>query len=180
MIKIGILGVDGSMGRLILGIALKDKDIQVISGYSIPNSPNIGMDIGMLVGLPNQNVKVQSIEKLENDLKREKPDVFIDFTIAAATEKNADLILTYGIPMVIGTTGLSKEFQEKMKKISKEKEIPMVISTNMAIGVNILFKIASDLAKRLNGWDIEIIEAHHHRKADAPSGTAITFAENIA
>lgn len=180
MIKVGILGADGSMGRLILGIALKDKDIQVINGYSIPNSPNIGMDLGALVGLSPINVKVQSVEKLEGDLNKEKPDVFIDFTIASATEKNAEKILAYGIPMVIGTTGLSKEFQDKMKKIAAEKKIPLVISTNMAIGVNILFKVAADLAKRLNGWDIEIIEAHHHRKADAPSGTALTFAENIS
>jgi 4-hydroxy-tetrahydrodipicolinate reductase len=180
MIKIGILGVDGSMGRLILGIALKDKDIQVISGYSIPNSPNIGIDVGLLVGQPPQKVKVQSVEKLEEDLGKEKPDIFIDFTIASATENNAEKIIAHGIPMVIATTGLSKEFQDKMKKISTEKKIPMVISTNMAIGVNILFKVAADLAKRLNGWDIEIIEAHHHRKADAPSGTALTFAENIS
>ncbi|MBD3352753.1 MAG: 4-hydroxy-tetrahydrodipicolinate reductase [Candidatus Lokiarchaeota archaeon] len=144
--------------------------------------PNLGMDIGMLVGYKPQNVKIESIDNLENMIESIKStiDVFIDFTIADATEKNAKIILNSGISMVIGTTGLSDEFKGELEKIVKEKEVSIVKSTNMAVGVNVVFKIAAELAKRLRGWEIEIIEAHHHRKKDAPSGTALTIAESIA
>ena len=180
MVKIGILGAAGSMGRLIMSTALKDEDVKIIYTYDIPSCPNLGMDIGSVVGIKQQNIKITSIENMDEDFKTEKPDVIIDFTIAKATESNAYKILKHGISLVIGTTGLSSKFSADMNKIAEEKKIPMVIATNMAIGVNVVFKMVAELAKRLPGWEIEIMEAHHHRKRDAPSGTALTIAENIA
>jgi 4-hydroxy-tetrahydrodipicolinate reductase len=180
MVKIAIIGADGNMGRLIVNIALKDKDVKIVAGFSIPDSPNIGVDIGVMIGVQPINVKVKSIDDLSQTLLETKPEVIIDFTIAKATEKNALEVIKQKIPLVIGTTGLSKVFLDEMNTVSKEKKIPMVISTNMAIGMNVIFKIAAELAKNLPDWEIEIIEAHHHRKADAPSGTALTIAERIA
>ncbi|MHA1820663.1 MAG: 4-hydroxy-tetrahydrodipicolinate reductase [Promethearchaeota archaeon] len=181
-IKLGILGIDGAMGKLITNLAIQDELVDVSCGFTIPESPNIGMDIGQLVGKPNQDVKVSSIVDLDNILKNErpKPDIMIDFTIADATEQNAPKVLGYNIPMVIGTTGLSKDFHENISKLASQKNISLVISTNMAVGVNVLFMIAKELASKLKDWEIEIIEAHHHRKKDAPSGTAMTLAQNIA
>lgn len=180
MIKIGILGIDGAMGRLILDLALKEDEISVTHGYTIPESENIGMDIGSLVGAESQEVKVTDINEMDNHMQEDTPDLFIDFTVAPATEINAYKILEYNVPLVIGTTGLSKKFLADMAEISNSKNVPMVISTNMAIGMNVVFEMVKQLASRLDGWEIEIIEKHHHRKQDAPSGTALTIASNIA
>lgn len=180
MIKIGLLGSDGSMGRLIADLAIKDEDISIAAAYTIPGSPNIGTDIGLLTGNKDQGVKIISIEKLNDDLESKAFDVFVDFTVADATEKNAPPIMEKGIPMVIGTTALSKIFMEDARKLSADKKMPLVISSNMAIGVNVVFKIAAELAKALEGWEVEIMEMHHHRKKDAPSGTAATILSNIA
>ncbi|MFX0101399.1 MAG: 4-hydroxy-tetrahydrodipicolinate reductase [Candidatus Hodarchaeota archaeon] len=180
MIKLGLLGSDGSMGRLIGDLAIKDDDITIIAAYTIPSSPNIGTDIGSLTGNKEQDVKIVSIDKLEDDLKDKEFDVFVDFTLADATEKYAPPIMKSGIPMVIGTTALSGDFMKRAQKLSEEKKIPLVISSNMAIGVNVVFKVAAELAKALEGWEVEIVEMHHHRKKDAPSGTAATILKNIA
>ncbi|MCP4761506.1 MAG: 4-hydroxy-tetrahydrodipicolinate reductase [archaeon] len=180
MIKIGIIGADGSMGRLIASLAIKDEDISIVLAYTIPESPNIGMDVGTMVGTPPINTIIKSINSIEYDLKEEKPDIFIDFTVAEATEKNSPSILNSGVPMVIGSTGLSDKFIQQVKEIINNKKIPVVISSNYAIGVNVVFKMAAEFAKKLPGWEIEIIEAHHHRKKDVPSGTALTIAKNIS
>lgn len=168
------------MGRHILGLVLKDGEVEITHGYTIPESKNIGMDIGTFAGVKPLGVKIRSINDLETDLENHKLDVFIDFTVAPATEENAYKIIKKEIPMVIGTTGLSKKFQVDMGNLSEEKNVPLVISTNMAIGVNVVFEMVKELAKRLRGWEIEIIEKHHHRKQDAPSGTALTIASNIS
>ena len=81
---------------------------------------------------------------------------------------------------VIGTTGLSDQFHEELPRLVEEHKTPVVLSTNMATGVNILFKLSSILTAYLSDWDIEIIEAHHHRKRDSPSGTALTLGKTIA
>jgi 4-hydroxy-tetrahydrodipicolinate reductase len=104
----------------------------------------------------------------------------VDFSTAKATEVNGPVCVKNKVRCVIGTTGLSKEFSNEFEKLVKETQSPSVISSNMATGVNVLFKIASILTKYLADWDIEIIEAHHNRKADAPSGTALTAAKVIS
>ncbi len=167
------------MGRHIIPMLIEDEDISVISAYVVPDSPNLGLDIGTLAGKQSQNVKIKSVIDLDKDISTETPDIFIDFTVAIATEKNAVIILEKGIPMIIGTTGLSEKFMEYVNRISVEKKIPLVISSNMAVGVNVIFEFAAELAKKLKGWEIEIIESHHGRKLDSPSGTAVKILENI-
>ncbi|MHA1342249.1 MAG: 4-hydroxy-tetrahydrodipicolinate reductase [Promethearchaeota archaeon] len=184
MLKLGILGVAGSMGRHIARLAIKDEEIKITKAYEIPQSPYINVDVGTLVGESPQNVKIESIENLSSDLASIKenndfPDVFTDFTVASATEKNAPMILEHCVSMVIGTTGLSKQFHEELNELVAKTKTPLVIGTNMSVGVNVVFNIAAKLAKILRGWEIEIIEMHHHRKLDAPSGTALTILEKI-
>jgi 4-hydroxy-tetrahydrodipicolinate reductase len=179
-IKIGLLGSDGKMGKLIASLILQDPQMQILHAYTIPESPNLGLDLGLIVsGKPN-GVKIVDTVQFEADCNQKKPDVVIDFTIAEGTEKNAPIALKAGIPMVIGTTGLSKEFTAKLDALCKENKCAVVKSTNMAVGVNIFFKIAEEIAKCVPTWDIEIVEAHHNQKKDAPSGTALTTAERIA
>lgn len=179
-IRIGLLGADGSMGQMIARIGFQHTDIQFTHAYTITDSPNIGKDLGLLIGQKATGIQLKDTEQIGSDLKTDKPDLIIDFTAAPATEKYAPIILQAGVPMVIGTTGLKAGFNEQIQKIIEEKKINVVKATNMATGVNIFFKIAAEIAKKVSDWDIEIIEAHHHRKKDAPSGTAMTTAEKIA
>jgi len=178
MIKVIILGANGSMGKLIGKLALSDSETEVIGAFDVNN---IGTDFGSLVGIPGKNeIKIEDISNLESFIKNIKPDIAVDFSIADATEKNCLLLAKNGVKCIIGTTGLSEGFLNEFESMIKESKAPAVISSNMATGVNIFFKMASILATYLDEWDIEIIEAHHHRKRDSPSGTALTTAKIIS
>lgn len=178
MIKVIILGANGSMGKLIGKLVLSDSETEVIGAFDVSN---IGTDFGGLAGIPGKNeIKIEDISNLESFIKNNKPDIAVDFSIAEATEKNCLLLAKNGVKCVIGTTGLSEGFLDEFESTIKENKAPAVISSNMATGVNIFFKIASILATYLDEWDIEIIEAHHHRKRDSPSGTALTTAKIIS
>ncbi len=172
MIKLLLLGPTGSMGALIAKLALKDSNIEVVAACDVIN---IGDSIENVVGMkdPN-NLSISDVNNLQNVIDETNPDVLVDFTVAEATEKNCLIGVNSGIRCVIGTTGLSEGFMKEFKQLVSEKEAPAVISSNMATGVNVFFKMLSILSPYLEEWDIEIIEAHHHRKRDAPSGTAIT------
>lgn len=178
--KLAILGADGSMGRIISGLAVDDPEIEIVGAYTEPDAPTIGMDIGTLVGRKTIGVEIIDSTSLDEKLKASKPDVAIDFTVAAATEANAPIAVQNGIRMVIGTTGLSQDFLDSFKVIVQEYNAPSIISSNMAVGMNLFMKIVGDVATALQGWDTEVIEAHHNRKKDAPSGTAVTLSEIIA
>jgi 4-hydroxy-tetrahydrodipicolinate reductase len=171
LIKLLILGPTGAMGKLISELALQDEEIEVIAACGIDH---IGESLGSLVAVKDpKNIKISDVKELEKILDQTKPDVVVDFTIASATEKNCLICIKNGIRCVIGTTALSQDFLNEFEKLVKKNNAPSVISPNMAIGVNILFKVTSILTKYLSEWDIEVIEAHHHRKIDAPSGTAL-------
>ncbi len=179
-IRIALLGADGSMGRHIARLALQDEEIDIVKAYTIPDSPNLGRDLGLLAGEAAIGVTLEPIDFYKGDCESGAAiDVVIDFTVAAATEINAPIALRAGIPVVIGTTGLSGEFEGIARQICEDKGCSSVIASNMATGVNVFFQIAQEIAKAVRGWDIEIIEAHHHRKRDSPSGTALTIAKKI-
>ena len=166
--------------RTISGLALQDPDFEIIHAYTIPESPNMGMDIGLLANSKSNGVEIVDTDFFESDCETSPPDVVMDFTAPEGTQKNAFIAVPLNIPMVIGTTGLSKEFTEQLQEACEQSQCAVVKATNMAMGVNIFFKIAAEIASYVKDWDIEIIEAHHHNKKDAPSGTALTTAEKIA
>jgi 4-hydroxy-tetrahydrodipicolinate reductase len=178
LIKLLILGPTGSTSRLICKLALKDQEIDVIAACDISH---IGEDLGSIIGEKDPNkIKIRDANNLQDVINETRPDVAVDFTVAQATEKNCLLCIENGIRCVIGTTALSKEFLKKFETLIKKNETPAVISPNMATGINVLFKMASVLTNYLIDWDIEVIEAHHHRKIDAPSGTALQIGEIIS
>ncbi|MHA1793776.1 MAG: 4-hydroxy-tetrahydrodipicolinate reductase [Promethearchaeota archaeon] len=180
MIKVGILGADGSMGKIIARLAIEDENMQLSCAYTEINSPNIGTDAGTLIGKGKTGVLIEDTSNLEEKLEKAKPDVLIDFTMANATEINAPIAISKKIKMVIGTTGLSDDFINKIEKLTAQMDTPIIVASNMAVGMNLFINTVKQVARMLKGWDIEIIEAHHHRKRDAPSGTAITIARSIA
>ena len=158
MIKLGVAGVCGKMGKRIFEFASIDKDFELALALEKKGTPVIGKDIGKLKVSSNQDGMFLI-------------DVFVDFTIAEASEANLDYVAKYKKALVLGTTGLNDAQIKKVEDISKV--IPVVFTPNMSIGVNVLFSILPEIAKRLGpDYKIEIVEAHHMAKKDAPSGTA--------
>ncbi|ADG13380.1 dihydrodipicolinate reductase [Methanocaldococcus infernus ME] len=179
MIKVVVTGALGRMGSNIIKTILQQEDMKLVAAFEAPNNPNIGKDVGELLGLGKLNIKLESAENLDKVLKEVKPDVLVDFTIAHACVENVKIAARNKVKLVIGTTGFTEEQRKEMLKSIEENKVPAVISENFAIGVNIFFKILEILAKKLGDYDIEIIEIHHRYKKDAPSGTALKAAEII-
>ncbi|MFH1339022.1 MAG: 4-hydroxy-tetrahydrodipicolinate reductase [Candidatus Omnitrophota bacterium] len=166
MIKLGIAGVCGRMGRRIFELASRDKDFEIKLALEKKGIPPIGKELG--------RVKISS-----NPDGIFLVDVFIDFTAPEATAANLDYLARYKKAAVIGTTGLNSEQLNKVQDISKI--VPIVFSPNMSVGVNVLFDIIPEIAKKLGPeYGIEITEAHHRAKKDAPSGTAKKFGQILS
>ena len=166
MIKLGIAGVCGRMGRRIFELASQDRDFELSLALEKKGTPMIGKDLGKL-----------KISSSPDGLFL--IDVFIDFTVPEAAEINLDYAAKYKKALVLGTTGLSDAQLKKVQDVSAV--IPVVFSPNMAIGVNVLFAMLPEIAARLGpDYNIEIVEAHHKAKKDAPSGTAKKFGQILA
>ena len=165
MIKLGITGACGKMGRRIFELAGLDRDFDVALVLEKKGTPLIGKDLGRL--------KVSS--NLDGLFLI---DVLVDFTDALAADEHLDYVAKYKKALVLGTTALTDAQKNKVNEVSKV--VPVVFSPNMSIGVNVLFSILPEIAKKLGlDYSIEIVEAHHKGKKDAPSGTAKKMAEVI-
>ncbi|MFH0855019.1 MAG: 4-hydroxy-tetrahydrodipicolinate reductase [Candidatus Omnitrophota bacterium] len=166
MIKLGIAGVCGKMGRRIFELASLDKDFELTLALEKKGTPAIGRDIGKL--------KISS--SIDGIFLT---DVFVDFTAPDATQASLDYAAKYRKALVLGTTGLSDAQIKKVEEASGV--IPVVFSPNMAIGVNVLFEMLPQIAKKLGpDYSLEIVEAHHKAKRDSPSGTARKMIEVLA
>jgi 4-hydroxy-tetrahydrodipicolinate reductase len=175
VIKAIVTGICGRMGGRISSLIREEKDIEISGGIERKEHPSIGKDIGEVLGSGCIGVKI------EDDLNRiiDKADVVIDFTNAEASINHLKIVADKNKAIVIGSTG----FNEEQKRIISEigSKTRCLISPNMSIGVNIVFKIVKDVASILGDeYDIEILETHHRFKKDAPSGTAMRIAEIIA
>lgn len=180
MLKVAVTGAAGRMGSGIIKKILEQDDIEVVAAIEIPNTPLEGKDIGEVIDIGYIGVKTQGAEKLESILKESKPDILVDFTRASAAFETIKKTAVNGVNLIVGTTGFTDEQSKEITKIIKDANIKAVVSSNMAIGVNAFFKVLKDLTPILNDFDIEIIEAHHNKKKDSPSGTAMTAFELIA
>ncbi len=175
MTKIIVTGATGKMGSRITALSREYNDLKLAGATEREGHSTIGKDIGQVIGVPAMNIKVTP--RLEDII--DSSDVIIDFTSAKATLEHLKLAVHSKKAMVIGTTGFEKQDIEGIKEMSKD--IPIVLAPNMSVGVNLLLKVLQDIAKIVgNDYDIEIIEAHHRLKKDAPSGTAMKMAQVIA
>jgi len=179
MIRIAVTGAGGRIGSEIIKAILKQNDMEVIAAIGAPDTPLEGEDIGEVIGAGKIGVQIYAAQNLSEVLKEKKPDVLVDFTIANAAANTIKTAAKYGVNIVLGTTGISDEQMDKIRESIEENKVKAVIAPNMAVGVNVFFKIIKDLAKILNDYDIEIIEAHHKHKSDSPSGTAVKACEII-
>ncbi|MCK4325924.1 4-hydroxy-tetrahydrodipicolinate reductase [bacterium] len=175
MIRVIVTGACGRMGKRISSLVMAEKDMELVGAVERKGHPSLGKDIGELLGLGKKGVILQEdLKKVVNN-----GQVIIDFTAPGATLTHLRPAAEHKKAMVIGTTGFSEEELKGVKDLAKN--IPCLISPNMSLGVNLLFKVARDMARALgDGYDIEIVEAHHRRKQDAPSGTAKKLAEILS
>lgn len=175
MTRIAVTGAAGRMGRTLLEAISQTEGLKVSAAIERENNPFIGKDAGELAGLGTLNVLISDqLEKVINDF-----DVLIDFTAPEATIANARVCAQHGKKMVVGTTGLSDEQKKQLAEAAGKTAI--MFAPNMSVGVNLSLKLL-EMAARVLGddVDIEIIEAHHRHKVDAPSGTALRMGEVIA
>lgn len=175
MIHVAIAGAAGRMGRHLLEACHSIEGIRCTVASEHPDSPFIGADAGELAGIGRLNVPIAA------DLAPlvERFNMLIDFTRPAATLAHLAICQTAGKAMIIGTTGLSAD--QKAAITHAAETIPIVFAPNMSVGVNLSFKLLELAARVLgDGVDIEIIEAHHRHKVDAPSGTALAMGQVIA
>jgi 4-hydroxy-tetrahydrodipicolinate reductase len=162
------------MGRMLIEATLKDPAATLAAAFDRPGSPAIGKTAGELVGLPCDVV-------VSDDFAGEigKADCLIDFTRPEGTLEHLRICREKGVAMIIGTTGFEADGKAAIAEAAKD--IPVVFAPNMAVGVNLVFKLLDTAARILNeGYDIEIVEAHHKHKIDAPSGTALRMGEVVA
>lgn len=180
MIDVAVTGAGGRMGSKIIKSILQQDDMRLAAAIEAPHTPLEGKDVGETMGMGKIGVKITGAENLQDTLKEKKPHVLVDFTIASAALDTIKTTAQAGVNLVVGTTGFSDEELEIIKGVIEENQVAAVISSNMSIGVNVFFKMVEELAGLLPDYDVEIIEAHHHHKRDAPSGTAVTAFELIA
>ena len=181
MIRVAVCGACGQMGRLIVRQVAKQTDMQLVAAIDAQGTPSAGEDSGKLAGVGELGVKIVGADKLAEVLEKSKPDVLVDFTKADASVQNVKTASEAGVSVVVGTTGFTAEQRVEMEKAVKKGKIRAVISPNMSLGVNVFFKSVEETARMLGSdYGVEIVEAHHVHKRDAPSGTARKVAQIIA
>ena len=175
MIKAIVAGADGRMGRRIISMIYKNPDITLTGAFELADHPSVNEDAGLVAGLGELGVKIA--DSVEDVIQQ--GDVLIDFTTPQATLENIRMAEAKGIAMVIGTTGITGDAHKEVQTLARK--IKCVMAPNMSVGVNVMFKIAGDMARILGrDYDMEILETHHRLKKDAPSGTAMRLAEILA
>ncbi|CZF84794.1 4-hydroxy-tetrahydrodipicolinate reductase [Grimontia celer] len=174
MVRIAIAGAAGRMGRQLIQATDAMEGAVLAAASERPESSLIGTDAGELAGIGKRDVAiVDDLAKVADQF-----DVIIDFTAPVATLSNIELCRAHGKRLVIGTTGFS---EEQRAQIDAATDVGIVMAPNYSVGVNLVFKLLEKAAKVMGGYcDIEIVEAHHRHKVDAPSGTAIGMGEAIA
>ena len=162
MVNVIMHGCNGHMGRVVTELIEKDENVQIVAG------------IDAYTGVQNEYPVFPSIKECTV-----KADVIIDFAVAQAVDGLLEYAVETGTPVVLCTTGLSAEQLEKVNQASKK--VAILKSANMSLGINMLMKLLQDATKILApaGFDVEIVERHHNKKVDAPSGTALALADSI-
>jgi 4-hydroxy-tetrahydrodipicolinate reductase len=175
MIKVAITGCGGQMGRALVQAVAAAEDLQLGAASEAPGSSLLGQDAGPVAGLSPLGVTITAdIEAFLQEV-----DGVIDFSHPASSAALCSECAQRRLPLVVGTTGLNEAQRQSIARAAAQ--IPLVFAPNTSVGINLLLKLAQDAAKQLGpDFDLEIVEAHHRRKVDAPSGTALRLAEVLA
>jgi 4-hydroxy-tetrahydrodipicolinate reductase len=175
MVRAGVAGIAGRMGSRIAQLICETEGIELAGGFERGDHPAVGKDLAEVMGGSSMGIAV--VGSMEAIL--EAVDVVIDFTSAAASLGHLKTAANRRKPMVIGSTGFTAEQVNDARELARA--VPCILAPNMSVGVNILFKVVGEVARLLgDSYDVEIVEAHHRFKKDAPSGTALKLAQVIA
>ena len=173
-IRVAIAGASGRMGRMLIEAVLASKDLQLTGALDSAQSATLGTDPGAFLG---KDTGLHITADLAQGMRN--ADVLIDFTRPEGTLAHLAVAAAHGVRVVIGTTGFSDAQKQEIAAIAEKTAV--VMSPNMSVGVNVTFKLLEMAAKALpTGYDMEVVEAHHKHKVDAPSGTALKMGEVIA
>jgi 4-hydroxy-tetrahydrodipicolinate reductase len=173
--KIGIIGINGKMGQSVAKATITNDLTDISAGLVRLGSDLTGTDIGTIIG--GGNLGIIASDNLEELVKNS--DIVIDFSNPDLTLQTANLVAKHHKILVSGTTGFDAE--QKQKLIDYGAKCPIIWSSNMSIGINLLMNLSQQVAKTLHSdFDIEILEMHHKNKVDAPSGTALALGEAVA
>lgn len=175
MTKIVVCGVAGRMGQRLAHLSLVAEDLELVGGKEHPAHEAVGRDIGEIIGARRLDLDVR--DTLSGLVEPDR--VVVNFTTPEATLEDAALCAERGAPMVVGTTGFTPDQLEEFKHTVSG--ITCVFASNFSTAMNVLFKLVEEAASILgDDYDVEVIEAHHRHKVDAPSGSAMTLAERAA
>ena len=175
MIKAIISGAAGRMGRSLIGAVQTSDEFSLVGALESENREFLGLDAGELAGVGKAGVLLST----SDESLVEQADVMIDFSSPLASVFNAETCAELGTALVIGTTGMDFEQEKTLKKGSNK--IPIFVSPNMSLGMSMLYRLVENAVSTLGkNFDVEIFEAHHSGKKDAPSGTALRLGEVIA
>jgi 4-hydroxy-tetrahydrodipicolinate reductase len=171
--KLAIAGSGGRMGRMLIEAALAAEDLSIAAALERPDAPQIGQDCALFLG------KASGVSITSDLAAITRADVLIDFTRPEATLKYLQVCVEHRVRAVIGTTGFDEAGRRQVEQAARS--VPVVFSPNMSVGVNVAFRLVELAARMLpEDFDVEIIEAHHRHKVDAPSGTALRLGEVVA
>ena len=171
MITLGINGAAGRMGQRLVALAAEDHELRLVAALEQPGQALLGKDAGAIAGA--EPLAVPVTEQCET-----VPQVMIDFSVPAGMHRAIEMCRAQGTALVIGTTGFGDEGEQAIDAAAQD--IAVLQAPNMSLGVNLLFALAGQVAQMLgDDYDIEIVEAHHRFKRDAPSGTALGLARSI-
>jgi 4-hydroxy-tetrahydrodipicolinate reductase len=175
MVRIAVAGAAGRMGGMIIRAIDAQDQAELAAAFEAAGNPTVGQAVSAVVGLPGaEGVMGDSVEQALAE-----SDVLVDFTAPVATLQNIAKAAEADKAMVIGTTGLDAAQQEEIKK--QAAKIPVVYAPNMSVGMNLMFKLVGQMAEVLGeGYALELVEAHHDQKKDAPSGTAVKLLGELA
>ena len=175
MIKVAVTGAAGRMGGRIIHAIVEADGLELAGAIEVNGHPQLGQDAGLLAGCGALGVNIT--DSLEQAMSG--ADVLIDFTFPAVSLANAAVCARMGKKMVIGSTGFKPDERSRLE--AHAQDIPVVLAPNMSVGVNACFKLLKEAANILgDGFDVEIVELHHNKKKDSPSGTAVRMGEVVA
>ncbi len=173
-IELIVCGAAGRMGRRIIALAAEQADVRLIAALEAPGSEWIGRDSGALAAIESNGIAVAD----NYAAVAQAGTVTVDFTSPDASMRHLEAAARTGAAIIVGTSGLSHQQRDQLSELAKN--MPTMLAANMSIGVNVLLGLVEQAAAQLAEFDCEIVEIHHNRKIDAPSGTAIALGETAA